>query len=153
MTPHRITLLARAVGLAALAAGPAFAQAAKPDCSATAADTAQLPVMVPIELRNNHVAFWVCRGDRPLNFVLDTGAGTSIFDMGAARSIGVELGTPFRASGGGAGFAAGAQIRGDTVRLPGTTVNALITQAIDFSGISGPEGATMQGILGADFMA
>jgi hypothetical protein len=138
--------------IALLFAGALHAQPAK--CPADSARAPQsLPATIPIELHNNHVTLRVCRDTTPLFFVLDTGAGNTIYDLGVAKSLGVQLGAPFRAHGGGAGTVAGAQVRGESVVIPGASVSVPVTTAIDFSGITSAEGGRMQGILGADFIA
>jgi hypothetical protein len=151
---HRALLRALASALVAGAAGQAvFAQAPKPDCTLARPAAPVLPATIPIELHGNHVAFWVCRGDKPLMFVLDTGAGNSIIDIGLARSLGTQLTSSYRATGAGSGSAEAAQVRGDSVTLPGASVVVPLSAAIDLASIAGPEGSSMQGILGADFIS
>src|SRR5690349_2756318 len=62
-----------------------------------------LPVQLAASLQSNHFVITVCHGDRPLSFVLDTGAPTSIFDLSVAKELGVQLGSPIRSGGAGAG--------------------------------------------------
>ena len=130
-----------------------LAQAPKPDCSATAAPRPVLPATIPIELHGNHVALWVCRGDKPLMFVLDTGAGNSIFDLGTAKSFGATLTSPFRATGAGAGSVEAAYVQNEFVVVPGASITVPLSAAIDLAAVAGPEGSSMQGILGADFIS
>ncbi|HYV96937.1 MAG TPA: aspartyl protease family protein [Gemmatimonadaceae bacterium] len=153
MITQRTFVRASAV-VAALAAPLLHAQTrALSYCSAPAARRPSLPAVIPIEIRNNHVTFTVCRGDKKLTFVLDTGAGNSIFDMETAKSMGVVLGAPGRANGGGAGTVPMAQVPHDSVYIPGISLTVPISTAIDFRSITGPEGSTLEGILGADFIA
>lgn len=148
-----ITLAARLAACLTLAPSAALAQVPAPDCTAPVAKTPQLPATVPFELHSNHVSFWVCRGETPAMYVLDTGAGQSIIDLGLANSLGIETNSTFRATGAGAGSVAAAQIRRDSVTIPGASISVPIDIAIDLATIAGPEGGTMQGILGADFIA
>src|SRR6185436_11797566 len=80
----------------------AAAIAAAPVCSPPSTDQ-RPPIRVPIEIANNHVYVKVCAGSRQLQFILDTGAGQSFFDLGVATSVGAKLGRHFRGSGAGAG--------------------------------------------------
>jgi hypothetical protein len=148
-----ISFAARLAAGLAVGASAAFAQIPAPDCSVPAAKSPQLPATVPFELHTNHVAFWVCRGDRAVMYVLDTGAGRSFIDLNLAKSLGIETTSSFRATGAGAGSTAGAQIRRDSVTIPGASVVVPIDAAMDLASIGGPEGSKMQGILGADFIA
>ena len=153
MTPSTTrALLAAAFITAALSQG-ATAQAPKPDCAAATVAKPTLPATIPIEVPGNHVAFWVCRGDQPLMFFLDTGAGRSIFDLGTAKRLGVALTSSFRATGAGAGSSAASNVRKDAVTLPGAGIVVPIATAIDLASVAGPSGETMQGILGADFIS
>jgi hypothetical protein len=144
--------LTRWLGISAtVIATTASAQA--PDCVTKPAQKPKLPVVLPIELHANHVFVHVCRGTTPLLFVLDTGAGSSTFDLQTAKGLGVTLGAPFQVGGAGAGTVGAARITPDAVVIPGASINVPIAAAIDFSSITGPEGGQMQGILGADFIS
>lgn len=145
--------LGAAAGLALVFSGAARAQLAAPDCAAALPGPPHLPATIPIELHSNHVTFWVCRGNKPLMFVLDTGAGQSILDLGVAKSLGAKLNSPFRATGAGAGSVEASRMEPDSVVLPGASVVAPIVTAIDLASVAGPEGGNMQGILGADFIS
>lgn len=129
------------------------AQTAAPNCTAPRAPSPQLPATIPIELHGNHVGFWVCRDTTPLFFVLDTGAGQSIFDLGIARKLGARMDSPFRAGGAGAGTIAAMRVHQDSIRIPGAEIVAPISVAMDFSALTAASAAKMQGILGADFIA
>lgn len=137
----------------AIGASAAFAQVPAPDCTAPVAKSPHLPATIPFEMHTNHVAFWVCRGEKPMMYVLDTGAGQSFMDLGLARALGVQVTSSYRATGAGAGSTAAGGIRRDSVVIPGASIVVPITSAIDLASIGGPEGNKMQGILGADFIA
>lgn len=142
------------VSLVSLGGARPSGQSAVAPCAAKPVATAPAPVTrVPIEVSNNHVYLTVCAGTRALDFLLDTGAPASFFDLGTAKSLGAELGQAFRASGAGAGTVAGARLRNLPVVLPGTDVTVTLSSAIDFSGLTGREGRVVEGVLGYDFLA
>jgi hypothetical protein len=122
--------------------------------SAACADTTRraIPVHIPVDLLSNHFVITVCRGERPLSFVLDTGAPTSLFDLTIAKELGIETGRATRAGGAGAGTVAGAVLRLDSVRLAGTDVVVPIAMALDFHALNARGRLRIDGILGADFI-
>ena len=136
------------VGVALLAAAPALAQRGA-ECGA--ARTA-LPVTLPVTIRGNHFVLTACHGDRPLTFILDTGAGATLLDFRTAQALGIPALDAFTSGGAGAGRVQGAHLRRDSVRLAGTDVEAAVTQALDLQGISERGGIHVDGILGADFI-
>ena len=72
-------------------------------CSVATAESRATVTRVPLELSNNPVYVTACAGTRALDFLLDTGAGQTFFDLNTAKSLGVEMGASFRARGAGAG--------------------------------------------------
>ena len=125
-----------------------------PACSTpTAAATASYPIHVPIEVVSNHVYVKVCVGERELEFLLDTGAGQSFFDMGVARAAGLPLGAHFTARGAGAGTIDGAGVQNGSVALEATRVSVPVTAALDLSGLPPREGHRIDGVLGHNFVA
>jgi predicted aspartyl protease len=141
------------LALAVLGA-PAASQAPAPRgcAAATAASATAAVTRVPIEVTNNHVYVAVCAGTRALDFLLDTGAAPSFFDLGTAKSLGAELGQAFTAYGAGAGTVAGARLRNMPVVLAGTDVMVTLSSAIDFSSLTPREGRVIEGVLGHDFL-
>ena len=123
-----------------------------PPAPTPASARASLLATVPIEVNNNHVFVAVCHGERPLTFILDTGAPFSALDLTTARQQGVPLGEGFSASGAGAGSAAAAVITGVTVRLAGTAIANSPTRAIDFSSVARRDGHRLDGLLGRDLI-
>src|SRR4029078_8994028 len=75
------------------------------------------PATIPIDVYSNHVYVKVCAGDRPLAFILDTGARATFLDLHTAERFGVKLGGSFTGRGAGAGTIAGAQLEGASVRV------------------------------------
>jgi hypothetical protein len=90
-------------------------------------------------------------GSEPLWFILDSGAGGCVLDLKQCQALGLP--TEGRAKGVGAGagtydvtFARGLVFAVGTFK---TGVDR--TQVIDLSGVSGPEGKKLAGLLGYDF--
>ena len=110
------------------------------------------PVDLPVTIRSNHFVITVCRGDRPLTFVLDTGAPTSFIDLGIAKELGIETGQSFTSRGAGGGSSASASIRRDSARIAGTDIVVPFSQAIDFHALNAVGRLKIEGILGADFI-
>jgi hypothetical protein len=139
-----------ALFLAAIAS-PACGQAT-PDTSCASPARHALPVDLSVSLQSNHFVVTVCHGARPLSFVLDTGAPTSIFDLGIAKTLGIEMGQPVRSGGAGAGTIEGAMLRRDSVRLAGTDIVVPLEMALDFHALNARGRVQIDGILGADFI-
>jgi len=141
------------IATVALIAAPAAAQV--PDstaCTAPATTTAAQPARIPIDVYSNHVYVKVCAGDRPLDFILDTGAGATFLDLHTAERFGIKLGSSFVGRGAGAGTIAGAQLDNANVRLAGSSLVQHVPQALDLSRLPQREGHRMDGILGYDFI-
>jgi hypothetical protein len=134
--------------LLATAAQPLRAQ------NAVCGDTVRraIPVDIPVALQSNHFVITVCRGERPLSFVLDTGAPTSLFDLTIAKELGIETGRAIRSGGAGAGTIGGATLRPDSVRVAGTDIVAPVAAALDFQALNARGRVRIDGILGADFI-
>jgi predicted aspartyl protease len=109
-------------------------------------------VDLPVTIRSNHFVITVCRGDRPLSFVLDTGAPFSIIDMSLARELGIETRQTSSARGAGSGTIAAASIRRDSARIAGTDIVVPFSQAMDFRALNAAGRMKLEGILGADFI-
>lgn len=147
--PRTLALIAvAALSHVALAQGPALPSCSSPQ--ATLRDGA--PLNVPVTIRSNHFVITVCRGERPLSFVLDTGAPFSIIDLSLAKDFGIEIGQSYSARGAGNGSIAAARIRQDSVRIAGTNIVVPFAQAMDFHSLNAVGRVNLQGILGADFI-
>lgn len=137
--------------LSSLVFADASAQSGRsPDCSSA---QSAVPVTLPVVVRGNHFFVTVCRGERRLSFILDTGAPASLLDLAVAESMGIPTRGTTHSGGAGPGQAAGAQLQTDSVRLAGTKVFAPIASALDMRGVSERAGIRVDGILGADFIA
>ena len=111
------------------------------------------PAIAPIEISNNHVFVKVCAGDVPLDFILDTGAGATFFDLNHAKQLGLKIGSGFTVRGAGAGVVAGGRVEGGAVSLAGTSIRQPVSSAIDLSNLPSREAHAMDGILGYDFIS
>ena len=85
----------------------------------------------------------------PLNFLLDSGAGASVLDLGAARRLGVKLGRAENVQGVG-GRATAYRVNAfkasaNSVPVPGSLL------ALDLSTVSDGMHQRIDGLLGADF--
>lgn len=107
---------------------------------------------VPVDITNNHVYVKVLAGERPLDFVLDTGAGRSPLDLGVATSLGASITKAHEVRGAGAGTAAGGAIASRKITVAGTPIEVDVTTTVDFSMLTAREGRAIQGILGGDFI-
>ena len=142
-----LVLSARALGAQAGPASPGAACAPAPSAAAPG------PISLPIELANNHIYVTVCAGSRPLWFLLDSGAGVSLLDLGTAESLGIPLGDRVEARGAGPRSTRGARLTGFAVHLPQDTgLSVEIPAAIALDGLTPYEGRQPQGILGYDFI-
>lgn len=84
----------------------------------------------------------------PLNFLLDSGAGVSVLDQGAARRLGVKLGAGRPVLG------VGTRTVGYRVDFAGEVAGVRLAPkmlALDLKGVSGAVGRRIDGLIGADF--
>ena len=138
---------------AVLFATPLHAQTADSTaCASSPPSAAAQPATIPIDVYSNHVYVKVCAHDRPLDFILDTGAGATFLDLHTAERFGIKLSNGFLGRGAGAGTIAGAQLEGTNVRLAGSSLVQTVPSALDLSRLPPREGHRMDGILGYDFI-
>ena len=124
-----------------------------PSCNSSQATPRDgAPVDLRVIIRSNHFVITVCRGDRPLSFVLDTGAPFSIIDLSLAKDLGIETGQSFSGRGAGRGSIAAASVRRDSARIAGTDIVVPFSQAMDFRALNAVGRLKIDGILGADFI-
>lgn len=150
MAIRRISTL---IALTTLAHSSGAQTPVSPSCSshqATPRDAA--PVDLRVIIRSNHFVITVCRGDRPLSFVLDTGAPFSVIDLSLAKDLGIETRQSFAAGGAGSGSIAAATIHRDSARIAGTDIVVPFSQAMDFRALNAVGRLKIDGILGADFI-
>jgi hypothetical protein len=121
----------------------------------TAPDARQAaPIVLPIEVANNHVFVPVTLGGVSRWFLLDTGAAISIVDIDAATAAGVQFGESVGARGAGSGMLTGAAIESRLEVEPGgnRALALTIQQALPLTNLARYEGRAVDGILGADFI-
>lgn len=106
---------------------------------------------VPFEYRDGLI--WIkvtMRGSgSPLNFLLDSGAGASVLDLGTARRIGARLGRSQDVQGVG-GRATAYRVEALDARFGATALPTSLL-ALDLSGVSAGVSRRIDGLLGADF--
>jgi hypothetical protein len=106
-----------------------------------------------MELTNNHVYVTVCLGERPLDFLLDTGSPFTFLDLGVARESGLALKREGVIGGIGAVVVSAGDLRDRVdVAIAGTGLTASGTRALDLSRLPAREGHAVGGILGRDFI-
>src|SRR5689334_11496242 len=142
----------RLISAAFVLAMPHRAQVADTTCASPPTAAATQTSTIPIDVYSNHVYVKVCAGDRPLDFILDTGAGATFLDLHTAERFNIKLGSRFTGRGAGAGTIAGAQLDHVDVRLAGSSLVQPVPSALDLSRLPPREGHRMDGILGYDFI-
>lgn len=142
-TPMRIrTLLARST----IALGIACA---RPTSSAVAPRDG--PIVVPIQVVNNHVYLHMAGAGQDLSMIYDTGAGFTVLDLGTAQSLGFKLGDKAHLGGAGSAPVRAFVLKSGTLALPqDTTVQVKPVVAFETT-LGQYEGIRFDGILGADF--
>jgi hypothetical protein len=149
---RHFVILLNATLLAAPIAAPILAQDAVMCTPRATPISGSTPATIPVDISNNHVFVKVCVGDRVLDFILDTGAPSSFFDLARAKEVGLRLDGGFQARGAGSGTVAGAQVKNGAVILAGSDLKQPISAAIDLSRLVPREAHHMDGILGFDFL-
>jgi len=138
----------------AILASPISAQVAGSSvCASRNAAPTRLPATIPIDVYGNHVFVKVCFGERPLDLILDTGAGETYLNLPTAELLGITLGDRFDVAGAGAGTTPGAKLEGASVRLAGSSLVQSVPSSLDISRMARREGHRADGILGADFIS
>jgi hypothetical protein len=104
---------------------------------------------IPFVFRDGLIWVKAHTGGQTLNFLLDSGAGTTVLDLRAARRLGVELGRR-QAVQGVDGEASAYRVKGFTASVGGVDA-ASAELAIDLSGPGACCHQRIDGLLGADF--
>jgi hypothetical protein len=149
-------MLTRTLGILGLALLPISLTAQRPPimCNAPRAEPrGPVPVRVPIELSGNHVLLSVCAGGTRRLFILDTGAGVNIIDIGVAKASGFTLGDPVNIGGAGAGVVRGAQVRTGTLTVPGLAGSFAANITYPVTRLKVAKGRPIVGILGFPFIS
>ena len=112
-------------------------------------------VVIPFEMVNKNIYIDVTVGrSKPLGFVLDTGDKYAGIDLSIAKSLGLELGDPVAAGGGGTDTIVASLLKNSSfsvVGLEGFSQPLFI--AVPFDKLSRASGREFAGILGFDFIS
>lgn len=114
----------------------------------------RLVAATPIPFQFNDGMIWlkvtVAGRAEPLNFLLDSGAGSSALDLSAARRLGVKLGARQSVQGVHSRSVA-YRVKGFSAQTNGIAVPSSML-AVDLSGPSASCHQRIDGLLGADFL-
>jgi len=141
--PARIrTLLATSM----VALGLACAKPTGPAVSPSAG-----PIVVPIQIVNNHVYLHMTGAGRDLSMIYDTGAGWTVLNLVTAQSLGFKLGGKADLGGAGSAPVRAFMLESGAIALPQDTA-VKVKPIVAFETTLGEyEGIRFDGILGADF--
>jgi hypothetical protein len=126
---------------------PAFTRPADrtPDMTGTAS--------VPIELVYGGLVYvHVTVNGRPMAFILDSGAESTVLNASRLAGLGLEATGTFAAGAGGGDVTVG-YVPHVTYAVGGATVKDQIVSAIPLDGLEGPLGRKLDGILGYDLLS
>lgn len=106
---------------------------------------------IPFEFRNGLIWLKVAVGEqsRPLNFLLDSGAGASVLNLESARRLGIPLGAQRVVQGTG-GCCTAYQVKGISASLAGITLSESML-AVNLNEVSKGCGRQIDGLVGIDF--
>ena len=109
------------------------------------------PIVVPIQVVNNHVYLRMAGAGRELSMIYDTGAGWTILELGMAQALGFKLGGKANFGGAGSAPVRAFMLSNAKIALPqDTTIQ--VNPIVAFETTLGQyEGIQFDGILGADF--
>jgi predicted aspartyl protease len=112
-----------------------------------------LPAATPVPFQYRDGMIWlkvaVAGRNEPLNFLVDSGAGASVLDLGTARRLGLKLDQPMTVQGVN-GHTTAYHARDFNARTAGVPVASSLL-AVDLSGPSSSCHQHIDGLLGADF--
>ncbi len=93
----------------------------------------------------------VPQSDKPLNFLLDTGASVSVLDLNTAQRLGLKLGSQVSVTGVGTTLSGHWPVemsaKANQIELPGKYL------ALDLSRLSAACSNSVEGLVGADFLS
>jgi hypothetical protein len=108
-------------------------------------------VEIPFVLNSNHIHVPVAIGQaRPLNFILDTGAGMPVVDTDAAKKLGLELLGKIEARGAGEGTQEANFITLSSITFGDLVIDSASAVTIGLQALNKYEGMPVEGILGYD---
>ncbi len=113
-----------------------------------ASPQASRPHRVPFEITNNLVILQgSINGSKPLAFILDTGASTSVISDSRAKQLGMKLDGKTDATTQGGSIEA-SFVKGVSLNLSGIEFPNMTMAAIQLSGLEAGLGQTIDGVLG-----
>ena len=106
---------------------------------------------IPFQFRDGMVSLKVTVAGKsePLNFLLDSGAGASVLDLGAAQRLGIKLGASQSVQG-VSGRSTAYRVKDFAARAADVAIPSSLL-AVDLSGPSRACHQRIDGLLGADF--
>lgn len=107
---------------------------------------------IPFEINGNHIYLQGQINSKPIWFVLDTGAGSSVISLEKAKALGLKLEGNFEARGAGGGSASASFVKGISYGVAGMELTNQFLVAIPIDMLKPFEGRAMEGILGYDFI-
>ena len=108
-------------------------------------------VAVPMHLLANHIHLPVSvNGSTPLEFLLDSGADSSVVETGRAKALGLRMAGALEARGSGPDSVETGIIKNATLSFGGLEMPVPAISAIPLGSLPLREGAPMDGILGYD---
>jgi outer membrane lipoprotein-sorting protein len=111
-------------------------------------------VEIPFVLNSNHIHFPVVIGEaKPLNFILDTGAGGPVVDTDVAKKLGLELVGKIEARGAGEGTQEANLISMPNIKFADLVIDSVSGATISLSPLNRYEGMLVEGILGYDIFS
>jgi len=110
------------------------------------------PIVVPIQIVNNHVYLHMLGAGRDLTLIYDTGAGWTVMDLTTAQTLGFKIGGKANLGGAGAAPVRAFLLDRGVIALPQDTM-VKVKPIVAFESKLGPYEGIPQfdGILGADF--
>ena len=103
---------------------------------------------IPFEIINNLIIVKVqVNNSKPLSFILDTGASSSVINESRAKELGLKLEGGAEATTGGGSIEA-SFAKGVSLRLSGVELSGVTLAAIRLSGLEAGFGQNVDGILG-----
>src|SRR5205807_2967045 len=137
---HRNKSIARVLSLIVLSFSASIPFRASPQASR--------PHRVPFEITNNLVILQgSINGSKPLAFILDTGASTSVISDSRAKQLGMKLDGKTDATTQGGSIEA-SFVKGVSLNLSGIEFPNMTVAAIQLSGLEAGLGQTIDGVLG-----
>jgi outer membrane lipoprotein-sorting protein len=109
---------------------------------------------IPFVLASNHIHIpVVIDKSRPLNFILDSGAGGPVMDTDVAKELGLQTVGKLEARGAGEGTQEANFIRLPNIRLGDVVIDSTSGAAISLKFLDKYEGMPIEGIVGYDLFS